>query len=110
MHGESGVNKITLFDATDFPVQIAAEVKNFDPLEVVDGKEVKKIDRFIQLGIKAAREAMQDAGFSEELDKEEFGIVSASGIGGLPNIEKNSIICSERGPRKISLFSYLRHL
>ncbi|EAH4814838.1 beta-ketoacyl-ACP synthase II [Campylobacter jejuni] len=103
-NGESGVNKITLFDATDFPVQIAAEVKNFDPLEVVDGKEVKKIDRFIQLGIKAAREAMQDAGFSEELDKEEFGIVSASGIGGLPNIEKNSTICSERGPRKISPF------
>ncbi|HHT6978267.1 TPA: beta-ketoacyl-ACP synthase II [Campylobacter jejuni] len=103
-NGESGVNKITLFDATDFPVQIAAEVKNFDPLEVVDGKEVKKIDRFIQLGIKAAREAMQDAGFNEELDKEEFGIVSASGIGGLPNIEKNSIICSERGPRKISPF------
>ncbi|MFG6724522.1 beta-ketoacyl-ACP synthase II [Campylobacter jejuni] len=103
-NGESGVNKITLFDATDFPVQIAAEVKNFDALEVVDGKEVKKIDRFIQLGIKAAREAMQDAGFSEELDKEEFGIVSASGIGGLPNIEKNSIICSERGPRKISPF------
>lgn len=103
-NGEGGVNKITLFDATDFPVQIAAEVKNFDPLEVVDGKEVKKIDRFIQLGIKAAREAMQDAGFSEELDKEEFGIVSASGIGGLPNIEKNSIICSERGPRKISPF------
>lgn len=103
-NGKSGVNKITLFDATDFPVQIAAEVKNFDPLEVVDGKEVKKIDRFIQLGIKAAREAMQDAGFSEELDKEEFGIVSAAGIGGLPNIEKNSIICSERGPRKISPF------
>ncbi|HED1004037.1 TPA: beta-ketoacyl-ACP synthase II [Campylobacter jejuni] len=103
-NGESGVNKITLFDATDFPVQIAAEVKNFDPLEVVDGKEVKKIDRFIQLGIKAAREAMQDAGFSEELDKEEFGIVSAAGIGGLPNIEKNSVICSERGPRKISPF------
>ncbi|WP_283800938.1 beta-ketoacyl-ACP synthase II [Campylobacter jejuni] len=103
-NGESGVNKITLFDATDFPVQIAAEVKNFVPLEVVDGKEVKKIDRFIQLGIKAAREAMQDAGFSEELDKEEFGIVSAAGIGGLPNIEKNSIICSGRGPRKISPF------
>ncbi|WP_038814844.1 beta-ketoacyl-ACP synthase II [Campylobacter jejuni] len=103
-NGESGVNKITLFDAADFPVQIAAEVKNFDPLEVVDGKEVKKIDRFIQLGIKAAREAMQDARFGEELDKEEFGIVSAAGIGGLPNIEKNSIICSERGPRKISPF------
>ncbi|HEG0289325.1 TPA: beta-ketoacyl-ACP synthase II, partial [Campylobacter coli] len=48
--GKSGVKKITLFDTTDFPVQIAAEIENFDPLEVVDGKEVKKIDRFIQLG------------------------------------------------------------
>ncbi|HEB9416138.1 TPA: beta-ketoacyl-ACP synthase II [Campylobacter coli] len=102
--GKSGVKKITLFDATDFPVQIAAEIENFDPLEVVDGKEVKKIDRFIQLGIKAAREAMQDANFDQNLDKEEFGVVSAAGIGGLPNIEKNSVICSERGPRKISPF------
>lgn len=102
--GKSGVKKITLFDTTDFPVQIAAEIENFDPLEVIDGKEVKKIDRFIQLGIKAAREAMQDANFDQNLDKEEFGVVSAAGIGGLPNIEKNSVICSERGPRKISPF------
>lgn len=102
--GKSGVDKITLFDASEFPVQIAAEVKNFDPLEVVDGKELKKIDRFIQLGIKAAAEAMQDANFSEDIDRSEFGIVSAAGIGGLPNIEKNSNICLERGPRKISPF------
>lgn len=102
--GKSGVDKITLFDASEFPVQIAAEVKNFDPLEVVDGKEVKKIDRFIQLGLKAAREAMEDANFDEALDKEEFGVISAAGIGGLPNIEKNSIICEEKGPRKISPF------
>ncbi|EAJ7264818.1 beta-ketoacyl-ACP synthase II [Campylobacter upsaliensis] len=102
--GKSGVDKITLFDASEFSVQIAAEVKNFDPLDVVDGKEVKKIDRFIQLGLKAAREAMEDANFDEALDKEEFGVVSAAGIGGLPNIEKNSIICEEKGPRKISPF------
>ncbi|EAL3920945.1 beta-ketoacyl-ACP synthase II [Campylobacter upsaliensis] len=102
--GKSGVDKITLFDASEFPVQIAAEVKNFDPLDVVDGKEVKKIDRFIQLGLKAAREAMEDANFDETLDKEGFGVVSAAGIGGLPNIEKNSIICEEKGPRKISPF------
>ncbi|QBL11183.1 beta-ketoacyl-ACP synthase II [Campylobacter helveticus] len=102
--GKSGVDRITLFDAGEFPVQIAAEVKNFDPLEVVDGKEVKKIDRFIQLGIKAAREAMEDAKFDKDLNKEEFGVVSAAGIGGLPNIEKNSVICEEKGPRKISPF------
>lgn len=102
--GKSGVERITLFDVSDFPVQIAAEVKNFDPLEVVDAKEVKKLDRFIQLGIKAAREAMSDAKFDENLVKDEFGVVSAAGIGGLPNIEKNSIVCQQRGPRKISPF------
>lgn len=102
--GKSGVDKITLFDASEFPVQIAAEVKGFDPLEVIDPKEVKKLDRFIQLGIKAAQEAMSDANFDENLDKESFGVVSGAGIGGLPNIEKNSVTCFERGARKISPF------
>lgn len=60
------------------------------------------------MGIKAAREAMQDANFDQNLDKEEFGVVSAAGIGGLPNIEKNSVICSERGPRKFLHFLYLQ--
>lgn len=102
--GKSGVGKITLFDASEFPVQIAAEVKGFEPLEVVDAKEVKKIDRFIQLGIKAAKEAMNDANFSQDFDKDEFGVISAAGIGGLPNIEKNSVACFDKGPRKISPF------
>lgn len=102
--GKSGVDKITLFDASEFPVQIAAEVKGFDPLEVVDPKEVKKIDRFIQLGIKAAKEAMNDANFNQDFNKDEFGVISAAGIGGLPNIEKNSVACFDKGPRKISPF------
>lgn len=102
--GKCGVDKITLFDTSDFPVQIAAEVKGFDPLSVVDAKEVKKIDRFIQLGIKAAKEAMTDANLSADADKDEFGVISAAGIGGLPNIEKNSIACFDKGPRKVSPF------
>lgn len=101
--GKTGVKKITLFDVTDFPVQIAAEVSDFDPASCIDGKEIKKLDRFIQLGIKAANEAMEDAKFSE-FDPNEFGVSSAAGIGGLPNIEKNSNVCLERGPRKISPF------
>ncbi|CZE47892.1 beta-ketoacyl-ACP synthase II [Campylobacter geochelonis] len=102
--GKTGVDRITLFDVEDFPVQIAAEVKNFDPLSVIeDGKEVKKMDRFIQLGLKAAAEAMGDAKFGE-FDADEFGVSSAAGIGGLPNIEKNSNVCVARGPRKISPF------
>lgn len=102
--GKCGVGKITLFDASEFPVQIAAEVKDFDPLQVLDAKEVKKVDRFIQLGIKAAKEAINDANLSADIDKNEFGVISAAGIGGLPNIEKNSIACFEKGPRKVSPF------
>ena len=91
--GKTGVGKVTSFDASRLPVQIAAEVKGFDPLSVVeDGKEVKKMDRFIQLGLKAAAEAMEDAKF-DSFDGDEFGVSSASGIGGLPNIEKNAIVC-----------------
>ncbi|MBR8461659.1 beta-ketoacyl-ACP synthase II [Campylobacter sp. faydin G-24] len=101
--GKTGVKRITSFDVSDFPVQIAAEITNFDPLSVIDGKEVKKVDRFIQLGIKASKEAMIDANFSE-FDPTRFGVSSASGIGGLPNIEKNSITLFEKGVRKISPF------
>ena len=101
--GKTGVKKITLFDVSDFPVQIAAEIADFDPSSIMDGKEVKKVDRFIQLGIKAAREAMTDANF-DGFEAEDFGISSAAGIGGLPNIEKNSNILLEKGSRKISPF------
>lgn len=101
--GKTGVKKITSFDVSDFPVQIAAEITDFDPLSVVDGKEVKKLGRFIQLGIKACKEAMQDANISE-FDPHKFGVSSAAGIGGLPNIESNSNILLERGVKRISPF------
>ncbi len=104
VRGETGVDTITLFDPADQSVRIAAEVKNFDPKTVMDPKEVKKADRFIQLGIKAAREAMEDAGIDESMERERFGISSASGIGGLATIEKNAVICNTRGPRRISPF------
>ncbi|MBR2918186.1 MAG: beta-ketoacyl-ACP synthase II [Campylobacter sp.] len=101
--GKTGVKKITLFDATDFPVQIAAQIDDFDPATVMEAKEIKKADRFIHLGLKAANDAMIDANFTE-FDPNEFGVSSAAGIGGLPNIEKNSNICLEKGPKKISPF------
>ena len=111
VNGVCGIDKITLFDASDFSVQIAGEVKNFDPETVMDKKEVKKADRFIQLGIKAALEAMIDSGYVTEENKkvdasiaDRFGIISGSGIGGLSTIEKNSVVCETRGPRKISPF------
>jgi len=104
LNGECGIKKIELFDAEKFSVQIAGEIVGFDASKVMDAKEVKKADRFIHLGIKATQEAMADADFSDDIDMERFGISSASGIGGLPNIEKNSVICDTRGPRRISPF------
>ncbi|BCD59648.1 MULTISPECIES: beta-ketoacyl-ACP synthase II [unclassified Nitratiruptor] len=104
VNGETGIDHITLFDPSNQSVKIAAEVKKFDPTTVLDPKDVKKADRFIQLGIKAAREAMADAGFDGEVDNDRFGISSASGIGGLATIEKNAVVCNTRGPRRISPF------
>ena len=109
--GVCGIDTITLFDASDFSVQIAGEVKDFNPETVMDKKEVKKADRFIQLGIKAALEAMIDSGYVTQEDKkvdasiaDRFGIISGSGIGGLSTIERNSVVCENRGSRKISPF------
>ncbi|MCH9741388.1 MAG: beta-ketoacyl-ACP synthase II [Epsilonproteobacteria bacterium] len=104
LDGKCGIREIELFDAEKFSVKIAGEVVGFNPSEVMDAKEVKKADRFIQLGMKAANEAMIDADIADKVDNERFGIVSASGIGGLPNIEKNSVVCDTRGPRRISPF------
>ncbi len=101
--GKCGIKRISLFDTEKHSVKIAGEISDFDPKKVMNPKDVKKADRFIQLGICAAKEAMKDAGF-EEYDSDRFGISAASGIGGLTNIEKNSIICNERGPRRISPF------
>ena len=111
VNGVCGIDTITLFDASDFSVQIAGEVKDFNPETVMDKKEVKKADRFIQLGIKVALEAMIDSGYVTQEDKKvdatianRFGIISGSGIGGLSTIEKNSIVCETKGSRKISPF------
>jgi 3-oxoacyl-[acyl-carrier-protein] synthase II len=102
--GKTGIGKITLFDTDEHSVKIAGEVKDFDPKEVMNPRDVKKADRFIQLGFKSAKEAMADANLGEDIDYTRFGISSASGIGGLGHIEKNSIIGETKAPRKISPF------
>jgi 3-oxoacyl-[acyl-carrier-protein] synthase II len=104
VEGKCGIKHIESFDTEGHTVKIAGEIIDFDPLSVLDAKEAKKADRFIQLGLKAAKEAMADANLPEDYDRERFGVASASGIGGLPNIEKNSVVCNTRGPRRISPF------
>ena len=104
VEGKCGIKNIESFDTEGHTARIAGEITNFDPLTVLDAKEAKKADRFIQLGLKAAKEAIADANLPEDLNRETFGVASASGIGGLPNIEKNSVVCETRGPRRISPF------
>ncbi|MBA1421090.1 MAG: beta-ketoacyl-ACP synthase II [Epsilonproteobacteria bacterium] len=104
LEGKCGIKTIESFDTEGQSVTIAGEITDFDPLSVLDAKEVKKADRFIHLGLAAAKEAMADAKLPDDVDMERFGVASASGIGGLPNIEKNSLVCGNRGPRRISPF------
>ncbi len=103
--GKSGVGRITGFDATAFACQIAAEVKNFDPLNFIEKKEVKKMGRFIHVAIAAADEAMKmsELKITPEND-ERVGVHIGSGIGGFDIIEREHTALMEGGPRKISPF------
>ena len=103
--GKSGVGRITGFDATAFACQIAAEVKNFDPLNFIEKKEVKKMGRFIHVAIAAADEAlrMSELKITPEND-ERVGVHIGSGIGGFDIIEREHNALAAGGPRKISPF------
>jgi 3-oxoacyl-[acyl-carrier-protein] synthase II len=84
VNGVSGADMITQFDATKFRTKFACEIKNFDPVQHLDRKEARKIDRFTQLALVASDQAMADAGLSDEnINPDRIGVVFASGIGGL---------------------------
>ena len=101
--GVSGAGPITLFDASLFKTQFACEVKNYDPLEHFERKEARKYDRYAQLAITAAKEAMEDSGLDlekENLDR--IGVIFSAGIGGIKTFEEevgNYYLNKERGPR-----------
>jgi 3-oxoacyl-[acyl-carrier-protein] synthase II len=103
--GKSGVAQITHFDPTQFACRIAAEVKNFDPLNFVEKKELKKMGRFIYLALAAADEAMKASGLQITEDiSTRAGVHIGSGIGGFDVIEREHINLLNGGPRKISPF------
>jgi len=103
--GKSGVARITSFDPTQFACQIAAEVKNFDPLQFIEKKEVKKMGRFIHLALAATDDAMKASGLKVGDDiSTRVGVHIGSGIGGFDVIEREHSNLLSGGPRKISPF------
>ncbi len=101
--GKSGAGPITLFDASLFKTQFACEVKNFDPNELFDRKEARRFDRYSQLALKAAKEAIENSGLDlEKEDTNRIGVIFSAGIGGIKTFEEevgNYYLTQDKGPR-----------
>jgi len=105
LSGRSGIGPITRFDTTKFDTKFAGEVKDFNPEDYVQPKEVKKMDLFIHYALAAADIAVKDAGLDMgQEDSERVGVVVGTGLGGLPTIEKYHSVLLERGPGRITPF------
>lgn len=105
INGQSGIDLITSFDTSDFSVKIAAEVKDFDPLQYIERKEARKMDRFVQFAIAASQQAVQNANLDmEQVDANRVGVYVGSGIGGLGTLEEQHRNLLEKGPRRVNPF------
>ncbi|MEM7163993.1 MAG: beta-ketoacyl-ACP synthase II [Planctomycetota bacterium] len=105
LEGRSGAGPITQFDASGLKTQFATEVKDFDPSERIDRKTLRHLDRFVQLALVAAGEAVEDSALAvDKEDPRRIGVVIGSGIGGLNEIEAQSEVLRERGAGRISPF------
>lgn len=103
--GKSGITKITRFDASEYSCQIAGEVKDFNPGDYIDKKEIKKMDTFIHYAVAASQEAVDDAGLKITPDNaERVGVYIGAGIGGLPAIEQYHEVLKDKGPGRVSPF------
>jgi len=103
--GKSGVALIDHFDASDLACRICSHVKNFDPTVYMTEKEARKVDTFIQYGMAASIQAIQDSGLEVTPENEHrIGVAIGSGIGGLPSIEHYSTVLNQSGPRRVSPF------
>jgi 3-oxoacyl-[acyl-carrier-protein] synthase II len=100
--GESGIDWIRSFDASEFPVRIAAEVKDFDPSQVASPKEARKLDRNVLLAVGAAREAVADAGLDGAYPADRVGVLFGTAIGGFLGIMEQAEILRERGADRVS--------
>ncbi len=103
--GESGADEITLFDHSDYPVHFACELKGFEPTDWVDHKSARRMDRFAQMILAAARQAEQDSGIEIAAEPERVGASVATGIGGLGSFQDCYDVLRDRGPARLSPFS-----
>lgn len=105
VEGQSGIDLVTRFDVSEMPTKVAAEVKNFEPTDWLDKKESRRMDRFVQLAVAAAKMAIKDANLDiETMDKERAGVVIGSGVGGVTTFEEQKEILMAKGPGRISPF------
>src|SRR5919199_544020 len=103
--GESGAGPITHFDATDYPVHFACELKDFDPTEWIERKQARRMDRFAQMIVAAARQAEADSGINVASAPDRVGASVATGIGGLQAYQDCYDVLRERGPDRVNPFS-----
>ena len=105
--GKSGIRRLASFDPSRVASQIGAEVKDFDPSAVIDRKEMRRMDRYIQFGLVVARQALDQAGLPGRIDgplAERTGVMLGSGLGGVSTLFDNVLLMAERGPDRISPF------
>jgi 3-oxoacyl-[acyl-carrier-protein] synthase II len=103
--GRNGIGEISLFDASNHDCRIAGEVKNFDPHDFMDRKEAKRMDRFAQFGVSAAKQAVKNANLTiNDLNAEQVGVILGSGVGGIKVMEDQQKIYLNRGPDRCSPF------
>ena len=105
LEGRSGAGPITLFDASDQTVRIAAEIKGFDPTTVLNPKEARRTDRHVQIAIAAAEEALRGAGLTiDQRNADRVGVIAASGVGGFMTLSEQFDVLRDRGPGRVSPF------
>jgi 3-oxoacyl-[acyl-carrier-protein] synthase II len=105
IEGKSGIRRIDRFDPSDYPCQIAGIVRDFNPEDYIDKKEVRRMDRFAHYAVAASLQAVRDAGLEiTEENAENVGVYIGSGIGGIETLVEQTLILHERGPRRVSPF------
>jgi 3-oxoacyl-[acyl-carrier-protein] synthase II len=101
--GKCGIDFITTFDTEAYTVKLAAPVKDFDPKNYMDPKEARRMDRFSQLAVAAAKEAVSDSGIDlEMINRERLGVIVGSGIGAIDDIEKETNTLRDKGPKRVN--------